>query len=588
MTRALIGIVFVLSAVPLAAASVEDEARQFLALYDSLYLAMSRVANEASWKAVTDVTPEHDGERVGANKTYSAFAGNRGIIERAREYLKRESELSASSVRQLKKILLAAAEAPGTVPDIVAARVEAESRQSSIQDSFEFTIDGRKLTANDIDRILQKSVDLSERRKAWEASKEIGKPLRAGLIELQRLRNAVSREMGFSSFHALQVADYDMTVKEMADLLDGFVRDTKPLYDELHLWTRRHLAKRYGAPVPEDSIPAHWINNRWSQNWTGIVEAADLDPYFAGREPSWIVKTSEAFYTSMGFEPLPESFWKKSDLYPVSPGESRKKNSHASAWHVDVERDVRSLMSVEPDERWFSTSHHELGHIYYYLSYTRPEVPPILRAGANRAFHEGIGELISIASHQTPYLKGLGIIPADKVIDPIPFLLNEALGETIPFIAWSAGVMARWEADLYEKNLPPSEWNRRWWSYVKEYQRIEPPSPRGEEYCDPATKTHINDDPGQYYDYAIATVLKYQIHEHIARKILREDPRSCNYHGKREVGDFLKSILKEGAARPWRDVLREATGDDLSTRAMMAYFEPLREWLRKENAAPAR
>jgi peptidyl-dipeptidase A len=375
-----------------------------------------------------------------------------------------------------------------------------------------------------------------------------------------------------------------MTISEMQALLDGFVRDTKPLYDELHLWTRRHLAKRYGAPVPQGAIPAHWINNRWSQNWTGIVEAADLDPYFAGREPSWIVKTAEAFYTSMGFEQLPPSFWEKSDLYPVSPGESRKKNSHASAWHIDLEKDVRSLMSVEPDTRWFLTTHHELGHIYYYLSYTRPEVPPILRAGANRAFHEGIGELISIASHQTPYLKGLGIVPREKEIDPIPFLLNEALGETIPFIAWSAGVISRWEADLYEKNLPPAEWNRRWWSYVKEYQGIEPPGPRGDEYCDPATKTHINDDPAQYYDYAIATVLKYQLHEHIARKVLGEDPRACNYQGRKDVGEFLKSILREGASRPWREVLRAATGEDLSTRAMMAYFEPLREWLRKENS----
>ena len=326
-------------------------------------------------------------------------------------------------MRQLRKILLAAAEAPGTVPDIVAARVEAESRQSSIQDSFEFTIDGREAhRERHRSRILQKSVDLSERRKAWEASKEIGKPLRAGLVELQRLRNAVAREMGLSSFHALQVADYDMTVKEMADLLDGFVRDTKPLYDELHLWTRRHLAKRYGAPVPEGSIPAHWINNRWSQNWTGIVEAADLDPYFAGREPSWIVKTSEAFYTSMGFEPLPESFWKKSDLYPVSPGESRKKNSHASAWHVDVERDVRSLMSVEPDERWFSTSHHELGHIYYYSPGFR-----------RRLGSAPIDKMMALATYSSSPMKTRWTPPSESSIRSASSVMNRVPN----FSAWA-------------------------------------------------------------------------------------------------------------------------------------------------------
>ncbi len=561
---------------------LENEAQDFLPSYSSLYQGLSTVSSEASWRAVTDVKPEHDGERVGANKAFARFAGDRDIIETARHLLAKDP--SPLERRQLQKILLAAAESPGTIPDVVAARVEAESRQSSIQDGFELQIDGKKVTANDIDAILSKSKDLEERKKAWLASKEIGKPLKGGLMELQKLRNAVAREMGHSSFHALQVADYDMTVKEMDELLDGFIRDTKPLYLQLHTWTKHKLAERYGAPVPQGTIPAHWINNRWSQNWTGIVEAADLDPYFEGKTPEWIVKQAEAFYVSLGFDPLPESFWKKSDLYPVPAGDSRKKNSHASAWHIDLGSDVRSLMSVQANDRWFGTAHHELGHIYYYMSYTRPGVPPILRAGANRAFHEGIGELISIASRQTPYLKQVGILPAQKEIDRIQFLLDEALSETIPFIAWSAGVMARWEGDLYEKNLPAAEYNSRWWAYVKKYQGVEPPGPRGDEFCDPATKTHVNDDAAQYYDYAIATVLKYQLHDHIARKILKQDPFACNYQGRKDTGDFLRSILKQGATRPWREVLREATGEELSTRAMMEYFQPLREWLEKENA----
>jgi len=558
--------------------------QEFLDLYDSLLTGLGAVANQAAWQAVTDVTPEHDAERTGANKVLSKFTGDPGIIERARAFLRDRQALSPLQARQLQKLLLAAAESPGTIPDIVAARVEAESRQSSIQDGYQYRLDGKAVTANDIDNLLERSRDLDERRRAWEASKEIGKELRGGLAELQKLRNAVAREMGYSSFHALQVADYDLTVAEMDALLQGFLRDTRPLYAQLHTWVKHELAKRYGVPPPPGAIPAHWINNRWAQNWTGIVEAANLDRYFEGREPSWILKQAEAFYVSLGFGPLPDSFWKKSDLYPVPVGEKRKKNSHGSAWHIDLGSDVRSLMSVEPNTRWFKTTHHELGHIYYYLSYTRPEVPPLLRAGANRAFHEGIGELIAIASLQTPYLKAAGILPPEKEIETIPFLLNEALAETVPFIAWSVGVMSRWEEDLYEKDLSAGEYNARWWRYKKENQGIEPPSPRGEEYCDPASKTHINDDPAQYYDYAIATVLKYQLHDHIARKILKQDPRSANYYGSKEVGDFLKSILKQGATRPWREVLREATGEDLSTKALLEYFRPLQEWLEKENA----
>ena len=90
----------------------------------------------------------------------------------------------------------------------------------------------------------------------------------------------------------------------------------------------------------------------------------------------------------------------------MPPGVARKKNTHASAWHIDHDQDVRSLMSVEANEQWFGTAHHELGHIYYFLSYSRPEVPFLLREGANRAFHEAVGDLAKLASQQTPYLAG--------------------------------------------------------------------------------------------------------------------------------------------------------------------------------------
>ena len=330
-------------------------------------------------------------------------------------------------------------------------------------------------------------------------------------------------------------------------------------------------------------IPAHWIGNRWAQSWPGLVEAVNLDNLFAGMRPEEIVLRAEEFYVSMGFPKLPASFWERSDLYPVAAGSPRRKNTHASAWHVDLENDVRSLMSVEANARWFGTSHHELGHIYYYIAYTRPEVPVLLRRGANRAFHEGIGELIAIAASQAPYLRQVGVLPAGLQIDEMSWLLNEALNETVAFLPFAAGTMSHWEHDLYEEELPPDQFNQRWWEYVKRYQRVVPPAARGEDLCDGCTKTHVNDDPAQYYDYAIATVLKYQLHDHIARKILRQDPRSCNYYGNQEVGDFLRGILAQGNTRDWREVLREATGEDLSTRALVEYFRPLQEWLEEEN-----
>jgi peptidyl-dipeptidase A len=342
------------------------------------------------------------------------------------------------------------------------------------------------------------------------------------------------------------------------------------------------LAERYHQPVPK-LIPAHWLGNRWGQQWPGLVEAANFDPYFKGKESKWLVEQAERFYVSLGGPKLPETFWTKSDLYELPPDAPRKKNTHASAWHIDLDQDVRSLMSIRPNYDWHETTHHELGHIYYFLAYSNPDVPLTLREGANRAFHEAIGDLIGIAARQIPYLKQIGILPPNVQIDPTQYLLNEALDSAVVFIPWSAGVMTAWEHDFYEKSLTSAELNQRWWEYVAKYQGIAPPGARGEEFCDPATKTHINDDPGQYYDYALAYVIKYQLHMHIARNILKQDPHSCNYYGNKAVGDFLWKILRVGKTEDWRKLLREATGEEISARPMLDYFAPLITWLQKEN-----
>ena len=360
------------------------------------------------------------------------------------------------------------------------------------------------------------------------------------------------------------------------------MKELRPLYLQLHTWVKYELAKRYHQPVPK-RIPAHWINNRWSQDWTGLVTAASLDDRFKDKSPEWIVKTAEQFYTGLGFDHLPATFWERSDLYPVKPTDKRKKNTHASCWHIDLNRDIRSLMSVESNEDWFHTAHHELGHGYYFMSYSRPEVPYLLRTGANPAFHEGMGELISLAAGQVPYLKQLGILRPDEQPDSIAFLLNDALANAVPFMFFASGTMTHWESDVYTKGLSSDEWNARWWQYVRDYQGIDPPSERGEQFCDAATKTHIDDNPCYYYSYAIATVFKFQLHDYIARKILHESPRSCNYANNKKVGAFLKSIMRKGGTEDWRKVLREATGEDLSTRAMADYFAPLMSWLEEQN-----
>lgn len=561
---------------------IQERADRFLQALNASYKALYYVAAEAQWAASTDVKPEHDAAAATASKAMAAFTGNPALISEARELLKHETELTPLTVRQLRRVLLNAAEAPMTNPGLVRQRIEAETAQSSTMNGFTFTLDGKPISPNEIDQILETSKDLTKRRAAWEASKRSGPALKPGLVKLQGLRNGVAKELGYPDYFALQVASYGMTTEEMVKLQDEFMRELRPLYLQLHTYVKHELARKYGQPVP-DRIPAHWLDNRWSQNWTGLVEGADIDPYFKGRSPEWIVKTAERFYTGLGFPALPATFWTKSDLYPVPADGPRKKNTHASCWHLDLENDIRSLMSVEANSRWFETTHHELGHGYYFMSYTRPDVPPLLRIGANPAFHEGMGSLIGLAAGQVPYLKSQGILPADYKADPIAFLLNDALANAVPFIFWGSGTMTHWEADVYSKGLNPDQWNARWWQYVRQFQGVEPPVQRGEEWCDAATKTHINDNPAYYYSYAIANVLVFQLHDHIARKLLHQDPRSCDYANNKEVGAFLTSVMEKGGTEDWRKVLRDATGEDLSTRAMVEYFKPLMSWLEEQN-----
>ncbi len=563
---------------------------QFLGMYNQIDQRLYTVSAQASWRAATDVTEQHTGERIGADAAHASFRGSRYVIENARRLLAQRDALNDLEFRELDKILLNAAESPGTIPDIVQARIQAEARLSALLDGFTFCLQpggggkcAKPTDPNRIDEILLKSRDLAERRKIWEVSKQTGPALKPGLAELRDLRNRVSKELGYSSYFHLQVADYGMSVSEMVALMDKTLAEMKPLYSELHLYTRNILAERYKQPVPE-RIPAHWLGNRWGQEWPGLVEAVDLDPYFRNRTPAWIVQQAERFYVSLGMQPLPRSFWEKSDLYQLPEGSTRKKNTHASAWHIDRAGDVRSLMSVIPNEQWFETSHHELGHIYYDLAYSNPKVPIVLREGLNRAFHEAVGDLIGIAARQEPYLRQVGILPPSVKLDPTGHLLSQALNSAVVFMPWSAGTMTHFEYELYEKNLPVDQFNKRWWEMVSTYQGMEPPAPRGEEFCDACTKTHIIDDPAQYYDYALAFLIKYQLHDYIARKILKQDPHNCNYYGNQEVGRWLMEILSLGATRDWRTVIRAKTGEDISTRAMLEYFKPLHSYLAKVNA----
>src|SRR5882672_5447831 len=291
---------FLLPLLAFAAAQspIQERADRFLALANAGYQALYRVNSEAQWAAVTDVTPEHDAAVEATGKAYAAFNGNPAIITEARQLLAHQKELNELTVRQLKQLLLNAAEGPMTNPDLVAKRVAAETKQASILNSFEFKLNGQKITANDIDNKLEKSTDLNERKAVWEASKESGPALKPNLVTLRDLRNGVAREMKYPDYFSLEVASYGMTTDEMLKMLDDWMATLRPLYLQLHTWAKYKLAEKFHQPVPK-KIPAHWVSNRWEQEWAGLVEAANIDMYFEGRKPEWIIKTAEQFYTGL-------------------------------------------------------------------------------------------------------------------------------------------------------------------------------------------------------------------------------------------------------------------------------------------------
>lgn len=564
----------------------QKEVQTWLDTYNTDWQRYVTASSEAQWKLNTRIAEGDtltEKEAAAADEAYSKFTGSAEVIEKVRAFLKDKAELTPLQVRQLNAILYMAGNNPETAGELVKQRIDAQNRQTKALFGYRFMLNGKEITPNQIDEALRTETDVNKRLAVWNASKEVGKSLKPGLVELQSLRNRTVQALDYKDYFEYQVSDYGMTSGEMTDLCRQLVGEVWPLYRELHTWARYTLAEKYKQPVPQ-MLPAHWLPNRWGQDWTALVQVEGLnaDDSLRTKKPEWIVEQSEAFYVSLGFPRLPASFYEKSDLYPLQPGATYKKNTHASAWHMDYDKDIRSLMSVEPNSEWWETTLHELGHIYYYMSYSNPDVPLVLRNGANRAYHEAFGTMIGLASMQKPFLQQYKLVPADVKTDETRILLKEALNYVV-LLPWAAGTMTEFEHELYAKNLPAGEYNKRWWEIVEKCQGIVPPSVRGEEYCDAATKTHINDDPAQYYDYALSGVLLFQFHDHIARNILKQDPHNTNYYGNKEVGKFLSDVMKTGATVDWREDMKKHLGSGISAKPMLDYFAPLMVYLKEQN-----
>lgn len=297
--------------------ALQQEAQKFIDTYTTQYVKLYTNSSEAQWKSQTEIVAgdsTNTANAAKADEAMAAFTGSKENIEGAKKYLEQKDKLTEIQVKQLELILYAAANNPQTVADIVKHRIKAENEQTRMLYGFQYMLDGKKVSTNDLDGVLKTENNLDKRLAAWNASKEVGKTLKTGLVKLRDYRNQTVQALGYHDFFTYQVSDYGYKSDEMMQTMDRLMTELRPLYRELHTWMRYEMAKKYNQKDVPDYLPAHWLPNRWGQDWSSTVEVKgiNLDSILKTKSKEWIVHEGEKLYTSIGFPSLPETFWQKS------------------------------------------------------------------------------------------------------------------------------------------------------------------------------------------------------------------------------------------------------------------------------------
>jgi peptidyl-dipeptidase A len=438
---------------------------------------------------------------------------------------------------------------------------------------------------DEVTRVLANGRNEPELRREWEGWHTIAPPMRNDYARFAELSNKGAKELGFADTGAMWRSKYDMPPDAFTKELDRLWDQVRPLYLELHAYVRMKLRQKYGDVVPANGpIPAHLLGNIWAQDWSNIyplVAPAGADAGFSLTDilkrrkvgPLDMVRTGERFYTSVGFDPLPKTFWERS-LF-VRPRD-RDVVCHASAWDLDYLSDVRIKMCIEPTAEDFTTIHHELGHNFYQRAYK--EQPLIFRDSANDGFHEAIGDTIALSV--TPeYLVRIGLL--DKAPDAsrdIGLLMTRAL-EKVAFLPFGL-LIDQWRWKVFSGEVKPDQYNKAWWDLRLKYQGIAPPSPRGEEFFDPGAKYHVPDNT-PYTRYFLADILQFQFHRALSQAAGCTTPlHRCSIYESKEAGKRLNTMLAMGLSRPWPEALEALTGTkQMDASAIIDYFAPLKTWL---------
>ena len=438
----------------------------------------------------------------------------------------------------------------------------------------------------------KKPATYDEMLEAWNGWHDTSKEMRPLYERLVTLSNEGAKEFGSGDLGELWRSAYDMSPADFEKETDRLWTQVKPLYDDLHCYVRGKLAKKYGADKVSATggIPAHLLGNMWAQEWSNVyplVEpyqgqaSLDVTKKLADQkyDPQKLVRLGESFFTSMGMDPLPPTFWERSQF---TKPKDREVVCHASAWDVTYSNDLRIKMCIKVDEEDLITVHHELGHDYYFMNYYTK--PVLFQQGANDGFHEAIGDALTLSI--TPeYLKSL------KLLDTLPKdekgLINVQMKDALEKIAFLpfGRMIDQWRWDVFTGKVKPSEYNKHWWELRLKYQGVAPPAgARSEDFFDPGAKYHIPANV-PYMRYFLARILQFQFHRAMCQAAGHQGPlHTCSVYGNKAAGAKLKAMLAMGASKPWPDALEALTGQrQMDATAILDYFQPLQAWLKEQN-----
>jgi peptidyl-dipeptidase A len=566
-----------------------DDAQAFLREANDTTLRLSNEANQAGWVQNTYITVDTEAIAARANAAFMT-----AVTRFAKDATRFDNvDLPPAERRQLTLLKNALTMAAPADPKEAEELAQLVASMEGTYGRGQYCPDGESgdacLDIEEITEILAKDRDPARLREVWEGWHTVAPPMKQRYARFVELSNKGARDLGFADTGAMWRSKYDMPPEAFSAELDRLWEQLRPLYLSLHAYVRTRLRERYGDQVPADGpIPAHLLGNIWAQDWSNLYDLVgpatgarqtSLTDVLRARKvsPTDMTRYAERFFTSLGFEPLPPTFWARS-LF-VKPRD-RDVVCHASAWDINNVDDLRFKMCIDQTEEDFRVIHHELGHNFYQRAYAAQ--PTIFRDGANDGFHEAIGDTIALSV--TPeYLVTVGLMDrAPDASGDIGLLLRTAL-ERLAFLPFGLIVDA-WRWQVFSGEVAPDAYNRAWWALRERYQGVRPPSTRGEELFDPGAKYHIPANT-PYSRYFLASVLQFQFHRALSQAAGCTTPlHRCSIYGNAEAGARLRATLEMGASRPWPEALDALTGQrQLDASAMADYYAPLKAWLDEQN-----